>query len=609
MVQLLGTPDKTATVGEKKIFKLLQMIFSTNDSVYLYTEPYFKGLRPDYVLIGDSIGAIIVEIKDYLESSLISTPKAEPWKLLKNRSDEQKIIPNPYDQLYKYWKVAQNAINGCEFPNNIQIPIHRILIFTNISKSSEIGIIISKTHQKQVQIGFKEDIHNSKTFTTFFLNFSSFSSHFNFSTKHIKLLRANLFPIARLPSLHQKKLFEFLSVKEKIHLLDLKQEKFARELGSGHRLLFGVAGSGKTVVLIARARVLALRHTDWRILVICYNRLLQKVLYQTIIPQDFQAQIFVESFHKWAQSIILSEDSPENTAYQEILRKIETQDQKSVFFGEIVPKLLKQTLIRQKTNNQKITRTKFQYDAILIDEAQDFEKEWLESIMLTLNPESNSLFIACDGLQGIYARKKFYWSDVGIQARGRVKKLTKSYRNPQEVGICAKKVLPSSFIDLIKTDEACLETEVYGFIKGIVEIYPCNTRKEEYTLISDIISQIQNFNHFSKSTVILNLQNLSKHQYNHPIIDIFNEKNIHWIPTKRWNGSREQVLLITPYTAKGLEFDIVIIPEVDKYDTREKRQLLYVGITRSTQRVIFTGKKGSPIVTFLEDIIKNIYSI
>lgn len=169
-------------------------------------------------------------------------------------------------------------------------------------------------------------------------------------------------------------------------------------------------------------------------------------------------------------------------------------------------------------------------------------------------------------------------------------------------------MLPSSFIDLIKTDEACLETKDYGFIKGSVEIYPCNTRKEEYALISDIISQIQKFNHFSKSTVILNLQNLSKHQYNHPIIEIFNEKNIYWTPTKRWNGSREQVLLITPYSAKGLEFDIVIIPEVDNYDTREKRQLLYVGITRSTQRVIFTGKKGNPIVTFLKNIIKNIYS-
>lgn len=90
MVQILGTPDKTATTGEKKIFKLLQTMFSTKNSVYLYTEPYFKSLRPDYVLIGDSIGVIIIEIKDYLESSLISIPKAEPWKLLKIRPMNKK---------------------------------------------------------------------------------------------------------------------------------------------------------------------------------------------------------------------------------------------------------------------------------------------------------------------------------------------------------------------------------------------------------------------------------------------------------------------------------------------------------------------------------------
>ena len=37
-------------------------------------------------------------------------------------------------------------------------------------------------------------------------------------------------------------------------VLDRKQENNARKIGEGHRIIYGVAGSGKTVLLIARAK-------------------------------------------------------------------------------------------------------------------------------------------------------------------------------------------------------------------------------------------------------------------------------------------------------------------------------------------------------------------
>ena len=40
-------------------------------------------------------------------------------------------------------------------------------------------------------------------------------------------------------------------------VLDLRQERNARAIGDGHRIVYGVAGSGKTVLLIARAKLLA----------------------------------------------------------------------------------------------------------------------------------------------------------------------------------------------------------------------------------------------------------------------------------------------------------------------------------------------------------------
>jgi superfamily I DNA and RNA helicase len=56
-----------------------------------------------------------------------------------------------------------------------------------------------------------------------------------------------------------------------VKVLDKKQEELARDIGLGHRILFGVAGSSKTVLLIARAKLIARLNPSARVLVLCYN--------------------------------------------------------------------------------------------------------------------------------------------------------------------------------------------------------------------------------------------------------------------------------------------------------------------------------------------------
>ena len=56
-------------------------------------------------------------------------------------------------------------------------------------------------------------------------------------------------------------------------VIDLQQEQLARSLGDGHRLIHGVAGSGKTMILGYRAEYLARASTPTSkpILVLCFN--------------------------------------------------------------------------------------------------------------------------------------------------------------------------------------------------------------------------------------------------------------------------------------------------------------------------------------------------
>ena len=63
-----------------------------------------------------------------------------------------------------------------------------------------------------------------------------------------------------------------------IRVMDREQERVAEHLGAGYRVLRGVAGSGKTLVLAHRARHLHKHWPNWRILVLCFNRVLASAL-------------------------------------------------------------------------------------------------------------------------------------------------------------------------------------------------------------------------------------------------------------------------------------------------------------------------------------------
>ena len=68
--------------------------------------------------------------------------------------------------------------------------------------------------------------------------------------------------------------------------MDRRQERVAEHLGWGYRILRGVAGSGKTLVLTHRARHLHRLFPNWNILLLCYNRLLANALERMVDPSD-----------------------------------------------------------------------------------------------------------------------------------------------------------------------------------------------------------------------------------------------------------------------------------------------------------------------------------
>ena len=93
----------------------------------------------------------------------------------------------------------------------------------------------------------------------------------------IDRMRAHLFPEIRIQAVNndlfapqEQPAQPVTAIPDIIKVMDMQQELLARSFGEGHRVVHGVAGSGKTLILGFRCWYLAQLHSS-PILVLCYN--------------------------------------------------------------------------------------------------------------------------------------------------------------------------------------------------------------------------------------------------------------------------------------------------------------------------------------------------
>ncbi len=68
------------------------------------------------------------------------------------------------------------------------------------------------------------------------------------------------------------------------------------------------------------------------------------------------------------------------------------------------------------------------YDHILVDEAQFFAPVWFDLLRRSLNPRTGVMFLCADPTQG-FLRRRSSWAKLGFDVRGRTHRLERPYRN------------------------------------------------------------------------------------------------------------------------------------------------------------------------------------
>ena len=177
-------------------------------------------------------------------------------------------------------------------------------------------------------------------------------------------------------------------------------------------LIEGVAGSGKT--MLARAQADRFASVGLKTLFVCYNKNLAESL-SNEIPTDYKELIDVVHFHKLCRDCCVQGGVPFDP------------DGTDDFWSVEAPNLMFDAL----------ENVQLRYDAIIIDEGQDFLADWWEPLEYFLKvPNESSFYVFYDPAQNLYNDEK-----LTFPAFGEPFKLPMNCRNTKEIASTCSKIL------------------------------------------------------------------------------------------------------------------------------------------------------------------------
>ena len=432
LIPALSTCLPRMTSGEKRLAERLQQ--KLEDDYLLWWDVPVGPLqtRPDFVVIHPRRGALILETKDW---RLDTIRNATPQRFEIIPDGKLTVTINPLAQARHGAIQVVNALERdpqlvqADGPHQgkLAFPWGHGVVFTRITRkqfeSAGLGDAIPG-HLVICQDEMLEDA-DPEAFQQRLWAMFPYSFKHAITLPQLDRIRWQLFPEVRVPQ--QQALFGDDSAADEdalpdiMRVMDLQQEQLARSLGDGHRVIHGVAGSGKTMILGYRAEHLAQTQGPGSkpILVLCYNEPLAVKLASTMAAKGLEDRVHVRHFHKWSREQLVTYNLlPTGTHNWPVGKLME----------EFVQRVIK------GVDDKHIPAG--QYHAILIDEGHDFAPEWLKLVTQMVDPNTNSLLLLYDDAQSIYDRgqkRNFSLKSVGIQASGRTTILKINYRNTRQI--------------------------------------------------------------------------------------------------------------------------------------------------------------------------------
>lgn len=351
-------------------------------------------------------------------------------------------------------------------------------------------------------------------------------------------------------------------------VLDRDQARIADMRIADTALLTGPPGSGKTLVLAGRARLLAREHPNWNIQFLCYNKTLVPYLELLVKPwPNIHVRQIDDVAKEFGIKFSYRDDGITN-------RGLQTAQQR----GSGIPHT---------------------FDAILIDEVQDFHTPWLKIAHALLKPNRGGMLMAGDPAQAIYNEvdqlERFLREVESLRIE-----LTLPYRSTRPI-LAAIHALDPAF-------------HIVGYMEAPdgppVDLVWAESWDEQARCVAWEVKRMLATGDLQPSDIGI-LVTQYKGSYGRLQREL-DSAGVPYAMLKSWDKDAfdlfsNTVKLLTVHSAKGYEFKAVVlfglekIPDPDKNDPEslQRARVAFVGATRAKDYLLITYTRDNRFLTRL----------
>ena len=551
------------TDGENKLAHFLDDTLPENWKVFV--QPYLNGSRPDIIVFNPRVGVMIYEVKDW-NLDLYYWKDGQLFGSDSNGSYSSK--ENPIKQVYHYKnKIIEQLVPGLGEEMEKNKSAYGLV---------KIGIYFHKASSKDA----KRFLNNNSKYPAIIgcddLRDSNLDKIVPLKGQYMKEEWAKEIAFWLKPPFHSLEQAQYIE-------LTPKQKEHAKPQ-TGHFRLRGVVGSGKTLVIAYRAAELASQ--GFKVLVVTFNITLWHYVKDMIARAPFKfnwSKITFNHFHGFCNDILNELDTP-----------LPEKD----YLGDIVP-TVENALKMAVQRGENIENLKF--DAILIDEGQDYEWEWYNLLCKFLK-ERDELLLVCDKKQNIYERD-LNWIDgkmKSVKLRGRWGELKAVYRLPKEIGDVANKFSIMFGLDQSVEIEKYVRLKLFerslkphfvwkniqsdkwlSYVKSTYKRIKLTQLESKQGHPSDIVILLPDHHKGLKAVKYFESQRI---KVNHVFKD--ETKSSHHHKKSFWLGD-SRLKMSTFHSFKGWEALHVILLIPEKWKEKENLDtLVYTAITRTRENLI-----------------------
>ncbi|WP_199747277.1 DEAD/DEAH box helicase [Corallococcus sp. AB049A] len=576
--------------GEKRFARRLEEKLE-DDYLLWYDVPIGgTGHHPDFIILHPRRGLLVLEVKDWKRDTLQNIDKTRAVLMTPTGLKE---VANPFEQSRLYAQeiatlLQRDPMLVCPegpYRGRLVLPWSHGVVLSNITRKQfdegHLGNVLPAS-RVICRDEMAEDVEPEQ-FQKRLWDMFPWSPAQPISLPQLDRIRWHVFPELRVGSgpLARSAPVQAeleLSVPDLIRIMDLQQEQLARSLGEGHRVIHGVAGSGKTMILGYRCLQLA-RTLRRPILVLCFGKPLYGWLEQMLRAQGLSGHVVIQTFHAWCYAQLRHFHAglpPQGLSSDEFSEQLVQRVIAAVDRG-LIPRA--------------------QYGAVLIDEGHDFQPEWFKLISQMVDPSTNSLLLLYDDAQTIYPHKRFSFRSVGIQAQGRTTILRLNYRNTADIlqfaADFAREVLTPSDAD--EDGVPLVQPQSAGRRGPVPKIVALPNLYEELRYIAGRFQQLHAEGHAWNEMALLyrsaDMGQRAVQQLTRMGIPL------QWVGKgsgqSAFKSSEASVKVLTFHSSKGLEFPVVAIPRLKRPaaehpDAKKEARLLYVAMTRAMDQLVLT---------------------